>query len=63
MLYIDYIWDLDPSRLIFDKELDLTKQLGWKPGDWFQLVEYKGQFILIKAQQQDATERNEKCQQ
>ena len=51
MLYIDYIWDLDPSRLIFDKELDLTKHLGWKPGDWFQIVLYNGQFILVKAQQ------------
>lgn len=38
MLYVDYNWDLTPNSIIPDKELN-TDQLGWKPGDYWQVVE------------------------
>ncbi len=47
MLYVDYSWDLNPDRLIFDQELDIDK-LGWKHGDMFKVVNQNGKAMLIK---------------
>ena len=38
MRYYDYDWDLEPTHMKLDKELD-TNKLGWQPGDVFMLVE------------------------
>ena len=37
MLYVDYQWDCSPSGIILDEEFDADK-LGWKGGDYFQLI-------------------------
>jgi len=48
MLYFDYNWDLSPTTMIPDKELN-TDQLGWKPGDYWQVIETAtGRKILKK---------------
>ena len=36
MFYMDYNWDLSPSGIILDEELDIDK-LGWKGGDLFEV--------------------------
>jgi hypothetical protein len=38
MLYLDYNWDLTPTTMIPDKELN-TDQLDWKTGDFWQVAE------------------------
>jgi hypothetical protein len=45
MLHVDYNWDLGPGYIVPDKELD-TKKLGWKPGQFWQVVEADGQMRL-----------------
>lgn len=47
MLYIDYSWDLSPSGIRLDQELDIDK-LGWKGGDYFKLINVNGQAMLVK---------------
>ena len=48
MLYIDYNWDLTPTSIIPDKELD-TDRLGWKTGDFWQVIESpSGNKMLVK---------------
>lgn len=47
MRYIDYSWDLEPNRIIFDEELDIDK-LGWRHGDCFKIVNINGQAMLVK---------------
>ncbi len=37
MLHLDYNWDLDPSGILFDDELNIDR-LGWEHGDYFKLV-------------------------
>lgn len=37
MLHLDYTWDLDPSGIMFDDELNIAK-LNWNPGDYFKIV-------------------------
>lgn len=37
MLHLDYTWDLDPSGIMFDDELNIDK-LGWNHGDYFKIV-------------------------
>lgn len=37
MLHLDYDWDLDPSGIKFDDELNIAK-LDWNHGDYFKLV-------------------------
>lgn len=37
MLYLDYEWDLDPSGIMFDDDLNVAK-LDWNHGDYFKLV-------------------------
>lgn len=45
MLYVDYNWDLSPTTIIPDPELN-TDQLDWKPGDLFQVQEHDGKKFL-----------------
>lgn len=47
MLYIDYTWDCGPNGIILDEEFDSDK-LGWKGGDYFQLINVNGRQILRK---------------
>ena len=35
MLYVDYNWDLTPTTIMPDPELD-TDKLDWKMGDFFR---------------------------
>ncbi len=47
MLYIDYTWDCSPSGIILDEEFNSDK-LGWKGGDYFQLININGRQYLRK---------------
>jgi hypothetical protein len=47
MLYFDYNWDLSPTTIIPDPELN-TDQLDWKPGDLFQVQELDGKKFLCR---------------
>ena len=48
MKYIDYVWDLTPTLIIPDKELD-TDKLEWKTGDFWQVIESShGDKMLVK---------------
>ena len=38
MLYVDYNWDLTPTAMIPDAELN-TDQLHWKTGDFWKVVD------------------------
>ena len=45
MLHLDYNWDLGPGYIVPDKELN-TKKLGWKSGQYWQVVEVEGRLRL-----------------
>jgi len=47
MKHYDYDWDLEPSGIIFDPELDIDK-LGWHHGDYFKITNINGRAMLIK---------------
>jgi len=47
MLYIDYSWDLSPSGIRLDEELNIDK-LGWKAGDLFEVTNTNGRAMLRK---------------
>ena len=47
MQYIDYSWDCSPNGIILDEEFN-TDKLGWKGGDYFQLVNIDGRCYLKK---------------
>jgi hypothetical protein len=47
MLYIDYNWDCSPDGIKLDEEFNVDK-LGWKGGDYFQLVNIDGRCYLKK---------------
>jgi hypothetical protein len=47
MLYFDYTWDLEPNRILLDKELDIDK-LGWQGGDYFQVKNVNSRAMLVK---------------
>lgn len=47
MLYMDYNWDLEPNRILFDEELNIDK-LGWKGGDCFKITNINGRAMLVK---------------
>jgi hypothetical protein len=47
MKYYDYDWDLEPNRILLDKELNIDK-LGWKHGDYFKVMNIDGKAMLIK---------------
>jgi hypothetical protein len=45
MLYFDYNWDLTPTTITPDPDLN-TDQLNWKVGDFFQIQETNGKKYL-----------------
>ncbi len=45
MKYIDYDWDCSPQGIVLDEEFNSDK-LGWKGGDYFQLVNINGRQFL-----------------
>ncbi len=47
MLYIDYTWDCSANGIVLDEELN-TDKLGWKGGDYFQLININGKQMLRK---------------
>lgn len=47
MLYVDYEWDIGPTYITLDAELN-TKILGWNEGDYFKVVEHAGKKSLVK---------------
>ena len=47
MRYVDYKWDLEPERILFDDELDLDK-LNWQEGDYFVVKKINGKNTLVK---------------
>jgi hypothetical protein len=47
MLYIDYTWDCSANGIALDEELN-TDKLGWKGGDYFQLINVNGKQMLRK---------------
>jgi hypothetical protein len=47
MLYLDFDWDVSPSGIKFDKELNIDR-LGWKHGDCFKIDNVNGQAMLVK---------------
>lgn len=47
MLYIDYTWDCSSNGIVLDEELN-TDKLGWKGGDYFQLININGKQMLRK---------------
>ena len=47
MKYYDYDWDIDPERIVLDRELNIDK-LGWKAGDCFVVQNVNGCAILAK---------------
>ena len=47
MIYVDYTWDLSPSGIILDEEINVDK-LGWKAGDYFKLENINGRVRLVK---------------
>ena len=47
MRHFDYEWDLDPNRIILDRELN-TDKLGYKHGDVFKFINIDGRQMLVK---------------
>lgn len=47
MKYYDYEWDLEPNRILLDKELNVDS-LGWSSGDYFKVVNRNGRCMLVK---------------
>ena len=47
MRHYDYEWDLEPDRIILDKELNIDK-LGWRHGDCFKVINTDGRAMLVK---------------
>lgn len=47
MLYLDFDWDVSPSGIKFDQELNIDR-LGWKHGDCFKITNINGQSMLVK---------------
>jgi hypothetical protein len=47
MRHFDYEWDLDPTRIILDSELN-TDKLGYRHGDMFKFINIDGRQMLVK---------------
>jgi len=47
MLHLDYNWDLSPSGILLDEELNIDK-LGWQDGDYFKVETVNGRRVLKK---------------
>lgn len=59
MIYVDYTWDLNPSGIILDEELDIDK-LGWKHGDCFKVTNVNGRAMLVKMESVEQFSRGHK---
>ena len=59
MYYLDYRWDLSPTGIILDEELNIDK-LGWKGGDCFKLININGQAMLQKMEDVEQFARGHK---
>jgi hypothetical protein len=54
MLYFDYNWDLSPTLMIPDEELN-TNTLGWQVGDYWKVIENSaGRKMLVKVNELEA---------
>ena len=54
MLYFDFNWDLSPTLMIPDEELN-TDKLGWQAGDYWKVVENSvGRKVLVKVDKLEA---------
>jgi hypothetical protein len=53
MKHFDYEWDLDPSRILLDNELN-TDKLGYKHGDLFRFINVDGRQMLVKVDRLEA---------
>jgi hypothetical protein len=54
MLYLDYNWDLSPTLMIPDPELN-TDKLNWKKGDYWKIIENsEGRKMLVKVDELEA---------
>lgn len=54
MLYYDFNWDLSPTLMIPDEELN-TDKLGWQAGDYWKVVENSaGRKVLVKVDELEA---------
>lgn len=67
MLYIDYNWDLTPTSMIPDAELN-TEKLNWKTGDFWKVVDLnESRKALVKVDSltalvtEEATEIKSNC--
>jgi hypothetical protein len=49
MLHLDYNWDLYPTGILLDDELN-TDRLAWHPGDIFVLEKTDNGRLFIKKQ-------------
>ena len=47
MKYYDYEWDLSPTRILLDSELNVDA-LGWQVGDYFKVANIDGCAVLVK---------------
>jgi hypothetical protein len=47
MKHFDYDWDLTPTRILLDRELN-TDKLGYKHGDVFKFINIDGRQMLVK---------------
>jgi hypothetical protein len=45
--HYDYEWDLDPERILMDRELN-TDKLGYRHGDVFKFINVDGLQMLVK---------------
>ena len=44
---MDYTWDLYPTGILLDQELN-TDRLGWQHGDMFKFININGRQQLVK---------------
>lgn len=47
MKYLDFDLEIYADRIILDEEINVDK-LGWKGGDYFQLVNINGRAMFVK---------------
>ena len=47
MKYLDFDLEIYPDRIILDEDIKVDK-LGWKGGDYFQLVNVNGRAVFIR---------------
>lgn len=48
MKYLDFDLEIYPDRIVLDEEINVDK-LGWKGGDYFQLVNINGRAMFVKS--------------